>query len=299
MANVHAGYRGILDLDGAGTYLRFTDCSISAKQGVEIPDLVMGDWNHDNYAYGKIEVNGSISGLVDEGFSNTIWDWGYVRNSPCGLINPKSPHLYYYCDDSDTTKKRDIAFTDLFVNSLNFTVAAGDIANWSVDVIGRRASAFTNTDAPHFTDTKKLITWDKVGVSISASSDTPTPCAPVVLAYQNLEFTVANNVELVYAIVPSTDPDWGLFPYQAVPGIRTITGSLTGFDIDDQFAGFDNWDAYQTQSPASGLNIITFSIGALTVKFAVRFHRIEPTIGVGPVTSTIAFSGVGYQEAVP
>lgn len=291
MANVHAGYRGILDLDGAGTYLRFTDCSISAKQAVEIPDVVMGDWDHDVFAYGKIEVNGSLSGLVDTNFANTIWNWGYDRSDPCGLLTPKSPHLYYYCD----TTGRDVSFTDLYVNSLNFTCAAGDIANWSVDVIGKQASAFGTTSAPQFTDTHKLITWDKVGVTISGG-DLGTPTS---VAFQNLEFTIANNVELVYAILPASTPPT-LFPYEAVPGIRTITGSLTAFDVDDTFSGYNAWGDYTDGPNANpgapgGQSTMTFTIGTLSVTFLVRFHRIEPTVGTGPITSTVAFSGVSHQ----
>ena len=286
MAIGHAGYRGILDLDGAGTYLRFNDCSISAKQGVEIPDMVMGDWDHDVYAYGKVEVNGSISGLVDESFGDTIWNWGFIRDD-CGLLTPKSPHLYYYCDSGTG---RDISFTNLYVNSLNFTCAAGDVANWSVDVVGKEASDFGTTSAPHFTTTNKLITWDKVGVSITPGTDLSTLSA---VAFQNLEFTVANNVEPVYAITSTSEvPENRLFPYNVVPGIRTITGSLTAIDIDDALTGFKNWDAYTT----GGQSTMVFNIGGLAVTFLVRFHRLDPKMSSGLITSTVAFSGVSHQS---
>ncbi len=288
MANVHAGYRGILDL-GNGVKLRFVDAGISAKQAVEIPDMVMGDWDHDDYAYGKVEVGGSISGLVDENFQASIWDWGFCRDS-CGLLTPKSPSLYYYCDSAG---KRSQTFDTLYVNTLNFSCAAGDIANWSVDVIGKKASAFSETSPANVTDVYKLITWDKIGLVITPGSDMGTPTA---VAFQNIEFSIANNVAPVYAIGDTTAmplPD-RLFPYEVVPGIRTITGSLTGFDIDDTFSGFGNWDAYDTGY--GGLCTMAFAIGALNVSFRVRFHRIDPKMGVGPITSTIAFSGVGHQD---
>ena len=67
MGSVFPGYRGLADIGGVGQ-VRFADASITAKQEVEAPDLIMGDWDHDAYVYGKIEVGGTISGPVTETF---------------------------------------------------------------------------------------------------------------------------------------------------------------------------------------------------------------------------------------
>ena len=284
--NVHAGYRGIMDFPSGGqsNYVRFTDCSIAAKQDVNIPDLVMGHWDKDSYNYQKVEVNGSMSGPIDENFGSVLWQYAAPR-SGCGLLTAANPHLYYYCDETG----RDVVFNGMIVNSLTVSCAAGDVAQFSAEFIGKTAGAYTTNSAPIFSNTAKLITWDKLSVSITATTDA-VPQTPTVIAYQNFSVTIANNAEPVYAILSSGSSN--LFPYEVIPGIRTITGSITGFDIDAAFSGFNKWDDYAT----TGAGTLTFTLGSLSVPIKARFHRINPTLGVGPVTSTIAFSGVGAQS---
>lgn len=282
MATVHAGYMGILS--AGGTYIRFTDANISAKQGIEIPDLVMGDWDHDAAAYGKIEVNGSINGLVENDFGTTVWDWGWTRTAPCGTLSKKNVTLYYYCEDSG----KSVAFTDMYVNSIGVSCSAGDIANWTLDVIAKTAGTFGNGlgSAPKKTSTK-LVTWDAVTLNITAADG----ISASIKKYQNFELTCTNNVEAIYAMKDSAGD---LFPVEVVPGIRTITGSLTGYDIDATLgAGKNNYSAW---TAGSDCTLTVGGIWGVTAKaFKVRFHRIEPSATSGVITSSIGFTGVSSQ----
>ena len=73
---VNAGYRGIANIDGL--LVRFADANITARQTVDAPDLVMGDWDHDAYVYGKIDVGGTISGPITQSFAdgvNSVLGW--------------------------------------------------------------------------------------------------------------------------------------------------------------------------------------------------------------------------------
>jgi len=298
---VNAGYRGIIDIDG--TLLRFSDANITARQEIEAPDLVAGDWDRDAYTYGKIEIGGSVSGPVTETFlsgANSVIQWACGRDESgdaCGGMDARDIHVYYFCN-------RDRLFENLFVNTFNFSVAAGEVAQFSIDVIGSSIDAVTagwgTNPPPHFTDAEKLLTWDKVNVTIvpGGATDPVNNDIPSVLtdiAFSNFEFTVNNNVETVYGL---GQPN--LLPFDIVPGIRTINGTLSVYNAPD-FNGAFTFEDYC----ADGVHTLQFGLssnctgGTATVELKVRFHRVEPTINTGPIISTVGFTGVTHQSGFP
>ena len=158
MANVYAGYRGLVDIGAIGQ-VRFQDASITARQTVTAPDLVNGDWDKDAYYYGSVEVGGSISGPVTETFiagsaGGGLWDWGVKRTGDCGLLASDTVTLYYYCGGSEMNTR---TFGGMLVNTLGFSCAAGDVAQFTMDVLGSSAGAWSNAIPPHFTTAEKLI----------------------------------------------------------------------------------------------------------------------------------------------
>jgi len=286
---VNAGYRGIATI--AGNQVRFSDSSITAKQEIEAPDLVMGDWDRDAYTYGKIEVGGSISGPVTETFlsgAGGIIEWACGRTSPCGELTAQDIELYYFCGSNRT-------FSNLFVNSFSFSVAAGEVAQFSADVIGTGTNPFGTSNPPNFTDAEKLLTWDKVNVNIIGGGDAGEPAVLTGLGFQNFEFSVNNNVETVYGL---GQPD--LFPFDIVPGIRQISGTLTVYNTPD-FNGADDFEQYC----AGNESVLEFGLESLcagagsTVQLRCRFHRVEPTLNTGTITSTVGFTGVSHQSGFP
>ena len=202
--------------------VRFADAGITARQEVNAPDIIMGDWDHDAYVYGPIEVGGSISGPVTETFVGAggtgLWDWGVKRIGNCGTLSDSEVTLYYYCGGTASNGR---TFTGMLVNSLNFSCAAGDIAQFSLDILGSGVGAnngwiSSGSATPHFTTAEKLITWDKVGVTITSVGDSDF-VLPANIAYSNFDFTIANNLETVYSL-GQTD----LFPFEIVPGLREL-----------------------------------------------------------------------------
>jgi len=288
MGNVYPGYRGLADIAAVGN-VRFADAGITARQEVNAPDLIMGDWDHDAYVYGPIEVGGTISGPVTETFvsgaaGGGLWDWGVKRNGDCGTLTESDVTLYYYCGGSD---QRGRIFTDMLVNSLNFSCSAGDIAQFSIDILGKGVGAnngWISTDPPHFTTAEKLITWDKVNVTITTVGDSDFTL-PANIAYSNFDFTIANNLETVYSLGQAD-----LFPFEIVPGLRGITGSISVYNTPES-NGADKWDDYL----AANVGNITFDIGGLSLDMKVRFHRVEPASSTGPIISSIGFTGVSHQ----
>lgn len=270
MASIHQGYRGILVL--GANLIRFTDCGITSKQGVEIPDVVMGDYRRNVWAYGKGEVGGGLSGIMDTDFVSSIWNWAYVRDT-CGLLSGQNGVLWYYCDAASGKYQ---SFVSLFANSVTLSTTAGDPVNWSVETVGAGAPTYGLGTAPSKTNLTELVMWNDVQVSINGVAQCPV---------QSFELTITNNCEPVYAICSSSlSGRDARFPYVVVPGIRTVNGSFTFYDVrDDVFT--DN----------VGPQTISVSFGSLlTVTGPAVLHRVEPKMGVGTVTSTVAFSGVGW-----
>jgi len=296
---VFPGYRGYADVDTIGQ-IRFGDAGITASQEINAPDLIMGDWDHDAYVYGPIKVGGSISGPVTETFAdptNGIFTWGCKRDGECGILVEHDLTLYYYCGSPDGGNiYRARTFSEMQINSLNFSCAAGDISNFSIDVVGTAAGAWQSVNPPinlGIAGTKpseKLVTWDKVGVAIAPGSDeSVTQVDFTTLNYSNFDFTIGNNIETVYSL---GQPN--LFPFELVPGLRTITGSLSVYNTP-LFDGRDAWDDYL----AANVSTMTFNIGALSISMFVRFHRVEPASSVGPIISTVGFTGVTHQTGAP
>lgn len=300
MATVFPGYRGYADIAGVGE-VRFADASITARQEVNAPDLIMGDWDHDAYVFGPIEVGGTISGPVTETFvcgsggGTGLWNWGVVRNGTCGTLNEEDLTLYYYCGDAGSGYGSSRKFTGMLVNSLNFSCAAGDIAQFSIDVMGKSAGTWVESATiPALTFAEKLMTWDKCHVTLTAGADLWQP--PVAIQFSNFDFTISNNLQVVYSLGQSN-----LFPYEIVPGLRTITGSISVYNIPES-DGADRWGEYL----AANVGKINFNIGPdpgdssicsspLEIDMAVRFHRVEPASSTGPIISSIGFTGVTHQ----
>jgi len=290
MGNVFPGYMGLADISGVGQ-VRFSDASISAKQTVDAPDLVNGDWDHDAYNYGKIEVGGSIAGPVTETFMSGsgggagLWNWGVCRHGACGILNAEDVTLYYYCNGGGS-EYRSRAFSGMLVNSLGFSCAAGDVAQFTMDIMGSSAAPWGSSNPPPKTDAEKLLTWDKVGIVITDGGDGDAPTSSLELAYSNFDFTISNNLNPVYSLGQKD-----LFPFEIVPGMRTITGTLSIYNTP-QADGFNTYDLYDAKNPCT----ISFTIGSIVLDMKVRFHRIEPSLNPNVVVSSLGFSGLTHQS---
>ena len=295
--SIHPGYMGVANV--AGTIIRFSDASITAKQDVMIPDMVMGDWDRDAYTFGKVEIGGGLSGPVTERFvSNAaggMWEWAYNRGN-CGSLTSNDVLLTYFCDSPSESNVSARLFPQLMVNTLGFSCAAGDVAQFTSELIGASAPTwYTPTTSTYVRNnvTEKLITWDDVDVEITSGTGI-TIATKALLS--NFDFSIANNITAVYAMNRGTVgglQGGGFYPAALVPGVRTITGSISCYD-PQLFDGVEGWNT-PTWDADTARATLTFNIGTVPITFRVQFHRIEPKLGVGPIISTVAFTGTGSQ----
>lgn len=291
---VNPGYTGYAIIGGVKT--RFESADITAKQEINAPDLIMGHWDHNAYVFGPIEIGGSISGPVTENFvagTSNIWDWGTNRGTTntCGILETKDVELYYFCDgaavDYGISGRK---FGDMSVNSLNFSASAGDLAQFSIDVMGATAPTQEQASYENYTDAEKIVTWDEVGVTITGGTGAADLSDPNII-FSSFEFTINNNLQAVYAIGSNMD----YYPYEIVPGLRTISGSLTAYNVPET----NGVNAYNDPAwAAEDWGILEFTIAGETYSFQAQFHRMAPSSSTGPIMTTVGFTAVGQQTGL-
>ncbi len=276
MATINQGYMGWATVFGAKT--RFSTADIAVRQTPEIPDLVMGDWDHDAWHYGPIAIDGSMSGPVTERFvggAGSIWESATKRSEPCGTLASGSGNidLNYYCGPGGGRNQR--LFKACLIDSMSFSCTAGDVANFSINFIGAEDDHPWGNYGGRYQEPEKIVTWDAIKLSGDA----------IDTGVQSFEFTINNNIEVVYAM----HEDANFFPFALVPGLRTLTGSLSIFNIPSGDFGADSYYLYDANTPHS----LEVDIAGTAFTIPCAFHRIEPQSAVGPIVTTVGFTSVG------
>ena len=297
---INQGFRGIATI--GGEQLRFESADISAKQSINAPDLVMGNEDRMAYNYGAITYDGSISGPITEDWLGgvNIFNWACYRGAPgaCIPLQAYDIGLYYYCEGAGG---RDKLFTDCLVNTLDISATAGDTATYNLGIIAlnKGDSPFSDAAPPNKTNPEKIITWEKINLTVDTSADDSKAGAADFsdIAISAFTLNVNNNITPQYSL---GQPD--LTPYDLVHGIRTISGSITAYDVPkaDGVTTFSEYCAGNEAVITLDLSTSTCearTLGPISIK--VRFDRVQPSLSSGILTSTIAFNGVNEQAGAP
>jgi len=279
---IKPGFRGYAEIEGQTprVRIRFNSCSLNAVQEIEAPDMVMGDDTHDAWAYGKIEVGGSISGPVTESTGK------FIDILEANLEDGVTINVKYY--DGYTR-----AFSGCRMNSFTFNVSAGEIVNYTLDILGVRREDTDPTDMVGFTKGEKLVTWDKASFRIGSLKDDEDLDWDTIydtLSFQNnlqsFSFTASNGLNRQFVLGESD-----LFG-DLVEGMKDVTGNITSYtekSSDGLASGVNYWNQYNGDEAYP----IRFDIGAnLRVIAAVRFFRGTTELSTGPVITSIGFKGV-------
>ena len=123
-------------------------------------------------------------------------------------------------------------FQHCAINSYEVSITAGDVANFTVDFMGAAVGndsgvvGQSNNTAYNYPATcLKLVTWDRCSFGL-----TPLPTFGTdEFEVQAFTFTVNNNVQRVYKIDTSGNPQAKLYPLELVAGFRDLSGSVTVF----------------------------------------------------------------------
>jgi hypothetical protein len=258
--------------------VRFASCSLNAVQTVEAPDLVMGDYTHNAWAYGKIEVGGQLSGPMTE---STMAFVDYVWSAP------RTIELKYYGG-----YRRN--FTGMLANSLTINVNAGEVVNFTLDFLGTGFSSTALAAMDPHTESEKLLTWDKAAMYYGTQSGDPDwgTVNTLLSGLQSFSITITNNVSRQFAIRGSD-----LFG-DLVRGMSAVSGQAVSYELKSteavtgsQFGeGAEHWDTYD----GDDYYPIKIDLGGTELRCTVVWHRATSELSTGPVLTTMGFDGIAH-----
>ena len=260
ISDIKPGYMGIASVDGV--IVRFSDASVHPAQDVQIPDLAQGTANHHAWHWGGITATGSLGGPLSCTTGDSMWSWGYNRVGDCEQTEQRELAIAYTCGEGFT-------FPEAHVATITISASAGDVANFSIDILG---TSFTPGDPsidPGGQD--PLVTWDQCSFS-----------GPGVIGeVQAFEMTVENNPEPAY-IINAAD----LFPAVIIAGPRTVRASVTQYGL-----GTGGGSDVGCTEPGGAVNFTAGLISG-TMTFTAQ-QRVEPKGGTGLFLSTVNYVGIG------
>ncbi len=252
LSDIQPGYMGYAVIDGS-TY-RFDSANIGIDQDVIAPDMAEGSRFRMGYALGGALIQGSISGPLTQQSTSELWQKATVHD-----LEEIPITITYYTG-------RSLNFNGI-INSFSFSVSAGDVATYSIDIMGRPADQ-GGGGGGGVPQEEILLTWDQ----IDAFRDN----------MQSFEITANNNAEAIYVIGQDN-----LSPVKILPGKLTVTGSVTMFGVPGTITAKDQLSGAITDV----LNIYDGMPG-----MGVIFHGVSPQGQTGPVVFTENFTCVGESS---
>jgi hypothetical protein len=221
--NAYLGFVGWVRF-GSSYFVRATSADIGVTQSIEKPDVVDGKIDKTVYQLGPVEVGGSVSfpGVYELYPGTTksplvqLWNWAIQRTDGGDIVPANKQDIFIKYVNGVGFR-----YTKTVIDSYEFNIAAEDVLNITVNVIGVDRQQDTdpsiNNNLPDYSQRNtRIITWNDVDVSIGG------PGVSVESAeIRSFTATVANNVQRIYTLNSS------LAPTVVVPTKRDITGSFT------------------------------------------------------------------------
>lgn len=267
---VHMGYVGQAKIKD--TYYLMTGSSLNATQAVEAPDTVGGAAMRKGAIHGKIEIGGNITGPIHENASE-LYDLSMTRDSGLDHMANKFTVLISYYQAGGTE------FKDCVVNSLQLSCTAGEVATFTLDVVGLSAAANTTPVSDTSVACAKLMTWDQCTV-------TGAPAA--MDQVQSINMTLNNNVQRAYVLGQDN-----FFPADIPCGFREMSGTISAYAEGSPFdagGGADDWAASKI-TDATELSLAIGDVMTLKCENPI-YHRAEGQGQTGPAIYSLNYTGI-------
>jgi hypothetical protein len=190
----------------------------------------------------------------------------------------------YFCSEAggdDGTRM----FKDSRLDSLSISSTAGDIVNVSMNVFSKTIES-PGGSAEQYDAPEKLITWDKVELSVNDMNIDSS-------LVQSFELEIKNNVKPIFTASPDNDTN-DLGPHDLRVGSQEVTGTLSVYGMDgvDFLADCGGGGADPAAPSTIGLKIGGGAVLDVTIT-CVFFPR--STDGkTSAIVSSIPFMGVDY-----
>ena len=218
---ISAGFMGKVTVGANAIYVN--SCNIARKQGVQIPDAVMGTYKRVVGGADKISIEGSCSGPVTDSFTS-IWGLALDRTTD-GCPQPQKVDITV-----DLGCDNDVHTYNVMINSATLSCTAGDVAQFSFDVIGRNTATSGSSGT---LGSGRVVTWDSIVIEGAPGSG----------EVASVTMTVANACVPIYKI-PTTAGVGTLWPDEIIGGIQTITGSVGIYGGTFDAAGWESQSTF-------------------------------------------------------
>ena len=273
MYTISSGFMGFAEIDGVK--VRCTDMSVDLEQDALFynhiyglrDQIATGSGTKGEAAQGTINIGkkfmrpgvkimkGSISfPVVEQGLSSIFKNAKEARIIPIKII--------YDCENGYTIR-------ECIIDNFSITCSGGEIISATISFTGR----YYNTIGGNFImSTDKLITWDKLNISIGGISQ------PI----QSFNLSVVNSCVLIYTSGDNTTNN--LFPSDMRIGQQEVTGSISFFGEGSKIIPL---------SASTDIKTITMSLPGVHETLTTILKPIQIKGGINYPVTTIAFIGVG------
>ena len=300
--NIYPGFMGLAQITIGGTVatdgtigggtkyqIRCNDISINLEQDTQFYNHTIGLLDTiETSGATKGEISGEISGGITYANVNAqkiLWRPGVkiIRGSlsfPVDDVNFGAIfdmvalgkwfvlEISYHCKSFRT-------YSECRVNSCSISASAGDVVQMTIEIVGRNmVDAITNTNMSiPFSDTKRLLTWDKFGVSMTNITEESI--------IHSFEMSINNNCIPIYT--SGYNKSGSLFPRDIRIGIQEVTGSVTFYGRGTTGNQLSN---------DTVLDTINLSVASWVKKIDCLYKPIQRSSSMTAPLQTLGFIGV-------
>lgn len=207
-------------------------------------------------------INGSFEYMAEEDTVATMYD--YIRTGE--YID--EIHFQYNCD-------KGVKFTKCRLSQYSFRATAGEAVSISVSFTAAKVTEdYSSSDVHDLA--KKLITWDKVAVSVSYED-------MEVKAIKSIDINISNEIIPIYTIDGSefSDSKFGLRDMRL--GTQNVSGSIQTYLKPKE----------QYLDPSSQYGVINVVVEDLDISIYSVITPIQISSSSGVFSAGIHFTGVG------
>lgn len=269
---VHMGYMGSAKIGNTNVYL--TGCTLNPVQNLNAPDLIQGKHVKHIYNWDKIEIGGNLSGPIITNMG-TIWDGAYRRSAEKDEPSQKyDVSISYY-------KGGGRRFNGCFINTMEVSVTAGDVSQFSIDFFGTATGSTAGGAAWSGANCTRLVTWDQCTASVDGASGD----------VQAFSVTCNNNLERIYKLNQSN-----MYPAFVKAGFREVTGSITVYAEGDPGNGHAQDSSCNVRDGTFSFNFGCAGSSAISGGGTCVTHRSEASGSIGPALYTYNFTQVCVDD---
>ena len=293
-----AGFSGAVayDVQGVQYMIRAESCDVVAKQEINALPDVDGAIDHTRYSLAPFAIDGNLQFALDQSQTadsfavfEKLFNDAVLRRSDGNLKSRNEDrrlHVRYYPGYSYT-------YLDMAINTLQLTVAQGDVLKAQANMMGRGRIPMASGDSPNFDANSDLapvraIQFNDIEIAIVPDSViggiSETITSTVV---RNFDMTINNNCEYVYTLSSA------LTPYDIIAKKREISGSVTFAGRQDELALWAS--EHETRAQSAVDLVFRIKFGPSTTIDLFKLKGVVAQIESVAITNSLVETSMNFR----